>query len=298
MATTATSLPGLHRTPQMRRSFGRRLWHRINQNVATSIAFVFITLLVILTILAPILAPFDPLRQNYSNTNVPPNTLHWFGTDNLGRDIFSRVMIGSQISLSIGLFSVVFGLLIGVAMGVLAGYFSGIIDEIIMRLVDALLAFPGILLAILIVSILGGTIVNVIIALVVFSIPTFARLSRSAVLAVKFLDYITAAHAIGARPVWIIVHHVLPNILSPIIVYSTLRLATAILSGASLSFLGLGVSPPTPEWGLMVSAGLPFMRTHPHIIFFPGLAIFFTVLSINLLGDALRDVLDPKGRYD
>lgn len=298
MATAAASIVTIRETPRLRRSFVRRFWHRTTQNIATFIAMMFLVVLLFVTVAGPLIAPYDPIRQNYNNTNVRPNAEHVFGTDNFGRDIFSRVLVGANLSLSIGFFSVVFGLLVGVALGVIAGYFGGVIDEVIMRSVDILLAFPGILLAILIVSVLGSTITNVIIALIIFSIPTFARLSRSAVLSVKFLDYILAAHALGARPLRIILSHILPNIISPVIVYSTLRMATAILSGATLSFLGLGVSPPTPEWGLMVSAGLPFIRIHPHIIFFPGLAIFLTVLAINLLGDALRDVLDPKGRYE
>jgi peptide/nickel transport system permease protein len=295
---TAAAIPIVRVDLPARRSFLRRFWHRTRQNVATMLALIFIVILIFVTFAAPYIAPFDPLRQDYVNTNALPNARNWFGTDNFGRDIFSRVLLGAPVSMTIGVSSVFFGMLIGVSLGVIAGFFGGLIDEVIMRLVDVLLAFPGILLAILIVSILGSTIANVILALVIFSIPTFARLSRSAVLSVKFLDYILAARAIGARSNRLILRHVLPNIVSPIIVYATLRMATAILSGATLSFLGLGVSPPTPEWGLMVSAGLPFLRIHPHIIFFPGLAIFLTVLSVNLLGDALRDVLDPKGRYD
>ena len=167
-----------------------------------------------------------------------------------------------------------------------------------MRMIDVLMAFPGILLAILVVSVLGSTVTNVILALAIFSVPTFARLTRASVLSVKELDYVTAAYSIGIRPLPLILRHILPNISAPIIIYATLRMATAILGGATLGFLGLGVSPPTPEWGLMVSDGRHFMRTDPHIILFPGLAIFLTVLSLNLLGDALRDVLDPKGQYN
>jgi peptide/nickel transport system permease protein len=298
MATTTARLLQVPETLRSRKSFRMRFWRRARRNFATLFALIFLVVLAFVAVAGPSIAPYDPIRQNYNNVNVQPNATHWFGTDNFGRDIFSRVLSGAYLSLSIGFFSVVIGLVVGVALGVLAGYLGGLPDELIMRGVDVLLAFPGILLAILIVSVLGSTISNVVFALAIFSIPTFARLSRSAVLSVKFLDYILAAESIGARAPRLIAHHILPNIVSPIIVYSTLRMATAILSGATLSFLGLGVSPPTPEWGLMVSAGLPFIRTHPHIIFFPGLAIFLTVLAINLIGDALRDVLDPKGKYD
>jgi peptide/nickel transport system permease protein len=298
MATTTARLLSISETLRTRKTFRTRFFNRVTRNYTTLFALLFLILIAVIAVIGPSIAPFDPIRQNYNNVNIPPNTTHWFGTDNFGRDIFSRVLSGAYLSLSIGIFSVVIGLFVGVTLGVLAGFFGGLIDELIMRSVDVLLAFPGILLAILIVSILGSTVTNVIFALAIFSIPTFARLTRSAVLSVRFLDYVLAAQSIGARPPRIINFHILPNIVSPIIVYSTLRMATAILSGATLSFLGLGVSPPTPEWGLMVSAGLPFLRTHPHIIFFPGAAIFLTVLSINLIGDALRDVLDPKGKYD
>lgn len=281
-----------------RASFLRRLLQRVVRNRATLLAALFMVVLLIATIAAPLIAPFDPLDQDYMVPSRPPDATYLFGTDNLGRDIFSRVLYGGQISLSIGFFAVTIGLLLGVTHGVIAGYVGGLVDEVLMRAVDVLMAFPGILLAILIVSILGSTVTNVILALAIFSIPTFSRIARGSVLSVKNLDYVTAAHGLGARSLPIILRHILPNISAPIIVYATLRMATAILGGATLSFLGLGVSPPTPEWGLMVAVGRHFIRTDPHIILFPGLAIFLTVLSLNLLGDALRDVLDPKGRYD
>lgn len=281
-----------------RQAFLRRMWKRCTSNKATLASLMFSALLVLVTLLAPWIAPYDPLDQDYMNTSQTPSAEHLFGTDNLGRDIFSRVIIGSRISLSIGAIAVAIGMSFGVTFGLVAGYFGGVVDEVMMRMIDVLMAFPGILLAILVVSVLGSTVSNVILALAIFSVPTFARLTRASVLSVKELDYVTAAYSIGIRPFPLIVRHILPNISAPIIIYATLRMATAILGGATLGFLGLGVSPPTPEWGLMVSDGRHFMRTDPHIILFPGLAIFLTVLSLNLLGDALRDVLDPKGQYN
>lgn len=281
-----------------RQAFLRRMWKRCYRNKATLLSLIFTALLVVVTLLAPWIAPHDPLDQDYMNTSQTPNAEYLFGTDNLGRDIFSRVIIGSRISLSIGAIAVAIGMLFGVSFGLVAGYFGGVVDEVMMRMIDVLMAFPGILLAILVVSVLGSTVSNVILALAIFSVPTFARLTRASVLSVKELDYVTAAYSIGIRPFPLIIRHILPNISAPIIIYATLRMATAILGGATLGFLGLGVSPPTPEWGLMVSDGRHFMRTDPHIILFPGLAIFLTVLSLNLLGDALRDVLDPKGQYN
>ena len=281
-----------------RQPFLRRMWHRCYSNKATLVSLIFTTVLVLVTLLAPWIAPYDPFNQDYLNTSEPPGGEHLFGTDNLGRDIISRVIVGSRISLSIGAVAVTIGMSFGVTFGLVAGYFGGVLDEVMMRMIDVLMAFPGILLAILVVSVLGSTVSNVILALAIFSVPTFARLTRASVLSVKELDYVTAAYSIGIRPFPLIIRHILPNISAPIIIYATLRMATAILGGATLGFLGLGVSPPTPEWGLMVSDGRHFMRTDPHIILFPGLAIFLTVLSLNLLGDALRDVLDPKGQYN
>ena len=281
-----------------RQSFFRRMWKRCYSNKATLVSLFFTALLIVVTLLAPLIAPYDPFDQDYLNTSQPPSAEHLFGTDNLGRDIASRVIVGSRISLTIGAVAVAIGMSFGVTFGLAAGYFGGVVDEVMMRMIDVLMAFPGILLAILVVSVLGSTVSNVILALAIFSVPTFARLTRASVLSVKELDYVTAAYSIGIRPFPLILRHILPNISAPIIIYATLRMATAILGGATLGFLGLGVSPPTPEWGLMVSDGRHFMRTDPHIILFPGLAIFLTVLSLNLLGDALRDVLDPKGQYN
>lgn len=275
-------------------SFLVRFWRRCLRNAATFGALAFAVLLLVTAAAAPWLAPADPLDQDPSVSLQPPSRAHWFGTDLIGRDILSRVVYGSRLSGAIGLVSVMIGLTVGVGIGLMAGYSGGLVDEVLMRGIDVLLAFPGILLAILVVVILGSSLVNVVVALGIFSIPIFARLARGSVLSVKNLEYIDAARAIGAPTPRILFRHVVPNMMGPIVVYATLRMASAILGGATLSFLGVGLAPPAPEWGLMVSQGRHHIQSAPHEILFPGMAIFLTVLAFNLLGDAVRDVADPK----
>lgn len=279
-----------------RRSFLVRFLRRCLANLISTFALVVVILLVVVAALAPVLAPYDPLRPDFRRIAEPPSAQHWFGTDQNGRDILSRVIHGTRISVTIGVAAVLLGLALGTSMGLVAGYFGGRVDTLLMRTVDVLLAFPGILLAILIISIFGSSVANIVIALAVFSIPTFARVSRGSTLTLRTLDYVQAGRAIGGSSLRVLLKHVLPNAWAPVVVYGTLRCATAILGGAALSFLGLGISPPTPEWGLMVSQGREIMRSAPHVMLFPGLAIFVTVLAVNLLGDVLRDVMDPKTR--
>jgi peptide/nickel transport system permease protein len=216
------------------------------------------------------------------------------GTDHNGRDIFTRIIHGMSITLFVGFSSVVVGALIGIPLGIFSGYYGRLLDTVIMRCIDVLLAFPGILLALALVSVLGGSIRNVIIAVGVFSIPSFARIVRGSTLAVRKLEYIDAVRALGASDLRIIFRHILPNILSPIIVQATIRIAISILIASALSFLGLGAQPPTPEWGAMLSQGRSFMFEHPHVALFPGLAIVIVVLSFNIFGDGLRDAYDPR----
>jgi glutathione transport system permease protein len=259
------------------------------------IAGLFVLLLVAAAILAPWIVPYDAENfYDYDRLNALPSLKHWFGVDPLGRDIFSRILMGARISLTAGFVSVSVGALIGTALGLVAGYREGWWDRIIMRLCDVLFAFPGILLAIGIVAILGGGMTNVIIAVAIFSIPTFARLVRGNTLSLKHLTYVEAARSVGASGWTIVVRHIFPGTIAAVVVYFSLRIGTSIITAASLSFIGMGAQPPTPEWGAMLNEARADMMSSPHVAIFPSLAIFFTVLAFNLLGDGLRDALDPK----
>ena len=270
-------------------------WRKFRQQPMALVAGAFVAGLVVVAVLAPWIVPFDAEGFfDYDSLNAPPSQKHFFGVDSLGRDIFSRILMGARISLAAGFISVAAGALIGTALGLLAGYYEGWADRVIMRLSDVLFAFPGILLAIGIVAILGGGMANVIIAVAIFSIPTFARLVRGNTLALKHLTFIEAARSLGASNGTIILRHIFPGTISAVVVYFSLRIGTSIITAASLSFLGMGAQPPTPEWGAMLDAARSDMMTAPHVALFPALAIFVTVLAFNLLGDGLRDALDPK----
>ncbi len=250
--------------------------------------------LTIVALLAPVLAPHDPLAQNLYERLQPPSMQYPMGTDEFGRDILSRVIYGSRISLRIGLICISIALTMGTCMGLAAGYRGGIADVIIMRLVDLMLAFPSILLAIAVVAIMGPGIDNVMIAVSFVLIPQFARLVRASVLSVREMAYVEAARALGASDWRIMASSILPNCMAPLIVQTSLSLATAILDAAGLSFLGLGAQPPTPEWGAMLNSGRELILKAPWVMIFPGLAIFVVALGLNLLGDGLRDAMDPK----
>lgn len=257
-------------------------------------ALVFILFLVVLSFTAKFIAPYGINEYDYNSIMQAPTSAHWFGTDEFGRDLFSRIINGTGISLSVGLFSVTIAAVIGTVLGLLGGYYGGIIDSIIMRVCDALFAFPGIILAIAIVAILGSGMTNVIIAVAVFNTPKFARLVRGKTLATKNSVFVQAAKNIGAGDMRILFKHILPSAVPDIIVQYSMSIGSSILTASSLSFLGMGAQPPTPEWGLLLSNGRTYMMSSWHITMFPGLAIFATVLSFNLLGDGLRDALDPK----
>ena len=264
------------------------------QRLALAAGF-FVALLVLIAIFAPWIVPYDAEGYfDYDALNAGPSAEHWFGVDSLGRDILSRVVMGARISLAAGLLSVTIGAVIGSLMGLLAGYYQGWIERITMRISDVLLAFPGMLLAIGVVAILGSSMVNVIVAVAVFSVPAFARLVRGNTLALKEMTYVEAVRSLGASDFTIMMRHILPGTVSPIVVYGTMRIGTSIITAASLSFLGMGAQPPTPEWGAMLNEARSDMVVAPHVALFPALAIFFTVLAFNLLGDGLRDALDPK----
>ncbi|MGH8848874.1 MAG: glutathione ABC transporter permease GsiD, partial [Polaromonas sp.] len=254
-----------------------------------------VLLLVLLALFAPIIAPYDAENYfDYDKLNALPSWQHWLGVDPLGRDILSRILSGARLSLAAGFLSVALGGLIGAALGLLAGYYEGWWDRIVMRISDVLFAFPGILLALGVVAILGSSMVNVVVAVSVFSVPAFARLVRGNTLVLKQMTYVEAVRSIGASDWTIIMRHILPGTISSIVVYFTMRLGTSIITAASLSFLGMGAQPPTPEWGAMLNEARADMVNAPHVALFPSLAIFLTVLAFNLLGDGLRDALDPK----
>lgn len=259
------------------------------------LGLAIIAVIVLLAIFAPFVSPQDPLEIDYAHTAALPGTGgHLLGTDAVGRDILARLIYGTRISLQVGLVAVGIAVTLGTTVGLAAGYYGRWIDSLLMRAVDVLLAFPLIILAIAIIAVLGPSLVNVMIALGLVAWTTYARVVRGQVLVLREMDFVQAARAMGASDGRIIVRHVLPNALAPVIVLATLGMATAIIAEAALSFLGLGVQPPTPSWGTMLNEGRAFLRTAPHISTLPGLAIMLTVLGFNFLGDALRDALDPR----
>ena len=288
-ATAVAASAGAIRTPW------REFWRKFKKQHVAVAALAFVLLLVAVAALAPYLVPFDAENYfDYDRLNEGPSALHWFGVDPLGRDIFSRILMGARISLAAGFLSVLAGGAIGTVLGLLAGYYEGWWDRIVRRISDVLFAFPGILLALGVVAILGSSMTNVVVAVAVFSVPAFARLVRGNTLVLKQMTYIESARSIGASDWTIIARHILPGTISSIVVYFTMRVGTSIITAASLSFLGMGAQPPTPEWGAMLNEARADMVNAPHVALFPSLAIFFTVLAFNLLGDGLRDALDPK----
>ncbi len=290
----STQKKSLKKSPKIERWI--HVYKQLKKNKMAVVGAWIIAFYFLVALLAPFIAPYDPLQVDLVNKLQTPSWDHWMGTDDKGRDILSRVIYGSQLSLAVGSVSVLIGAFFGVMLGLIAGYYGKMIDTVIMRFIDILLAFPGILLALAIISALGPSLINVMIAVGIFSVPTFARIVRGSMLGEKKKEYVDAIRALGASDFHIIVVHILPNIFSPIIVQGTLRLATAILTAAGLSFLGMGAQPPSPEWGAMLSGGRNFLWTAPHIATFPGLAIAFIVLGLNLFGDGLRDALDPRSK--
>jgi peptide/nickel transport system permease protein len=253
-------------------------------------------LLTAAALFAPVVAPYDPLGQNLDQDLIPRSSEHWLGTDKLGRDILSRIIYGGRISLLVGITTVALSLAIGVVIGSLSGYFGGWIDQMLMRLVDIWMAFPGILLAIAFTAVLGPVLDHVILALCLIGWTSYARLVRGEIISLRERDFIQAARSLGCRPKRIILRHLLPNLLPPLLIQSTFGLAAAIVAEGSLSFLGLGVEPPTPSWGAMLNDGRQFLLVAPHLTTYPGLGLMITVLALNLIGDALQDRLDRRNR--
>lgn len=271
-----------------------QFWRLFVRNKLALFGAMIIMALFVSALFAPLISPYDPVKSNIRERLTGPSVDHFFGTDDLGRDIFSRIVHGSRISLQVGLVSVSIATAVGMLLGVLAGYFGGWIDTIAMRLMDVMFAFPGVLLAIAIMAVLGPSTTNVMIAVGIVYIPIFARITRGSVLTVRNRDFVEAAYCVGLRPGRIIFRHILPNALDAVIVQVSLATAFAILAEAALSFLGLGTQPPAPSWGSMLSFGRQYMLEAPWWTIFPGLAIFLTVLALHLIGDGLRDALDPR----
>ncbi len=279
-----------------KRSMAMEICQRLARNKMAMLGLFILLVLIACAVFADVIADYDTkvVAQDIVNRLQPPSKEHWFGTDEFGRDIFARMVHGSRVSLVVGLISVSVSLICGGTLGAFAGFYGGRVDNVIMRIMDIFLAVPSILLAITIVAALGTNLVNVMLAIGVSGTPSFARIVRAAVMSVKDQEFVESSRAIGANSVTIIFREILPNCLAPIIVQATLSVASAILSTASLSFIGLGVQPPDPEWGAMLSSGRNFLRDAVHLTLFPGLAIVVTILALNLLGDGLRDALDPR----
>jgi peptide/nickel transport system permease protein len=267
---------------------------RLLRQPATVIGAIVLVVMTLAAVAAPVLTPYDPTKLAPREARLPPSWQHPLGTDHFGRDVLTRILYGGRVSLRIGLIAVAIGATIGITLGAVAGYRGGWIDEAISRFVDVLLAFPGILLAIAVVAVLGPDLTNLMIAVGIGTVPGFARLVRGQTLAAREFDYVIAARALGCAHPKILARHILPNVLAPIIVYATLSVAGAILAGASLNYLGLGAKPPTPEWGLMLAEARDEIRRSWWLPTFPGLAIMLTVIAINAVGDGLRDAFDPR----
>ena len=266
------------------------------RNRVAVVGLVGLTLIVLAVVFAEQVTPYNPIDRSTPERNLGPSLAHPFGTDKLGRDIMSRVLYGGRVSLQVGFLSIALATMVSVPLGLIAGFVGGLPDDVIMRVMDLILAFPGLILVIWLVSLLGSDMKNVIISIAFFSLPTYARLIRGVTLSIREMEYVMAARSMGAGSLRIMFFHVLPGVLGPLIVLTTLGVSGAIVTGASLSFLGLGVSPPTPEWGAMLADGRNYMRTQWWIAVFPGITITLVVLILNIIGDALRDALDPNVR--
>jgi peptide/nickel transport system permease protein len=291
-ATTAIEPPRVAAAPGIWADGLRRLLRSRTAVIGGSIVVAFVAV----AALAPVLAPYEPLRGQLGARLLPPSAAHWLGTDELGRDILSRVLYGARLSLQIQVAAVGLALVVGLVLGTLAGYVGGWTDLLIMRAIDVLMAFPGIFLALAIIAALGTGLANVIIATAIYLVPQFARVVRGSILTLREKEFVEAARALGESDLTIILRYLLPNSLAPIIVQTSLRMATVLLTASGLSFLGLGVQPPSPEWGAMLSNSRAYMITAPHVATTPGVAIMLVVLGFNLLGDGLRDTLDPRLR--
>lgn len=292
MNTELNTAPSI--TEYKRRGQGAEVWRRFKMSKTAVIGLIMLLSLIFLAVFADVITPYDATKSDAINRMQPPSLKHIFGTDELGRDIFTRIAHGTRISLTVGLVSVTISAIGGIFLGAIAGYYGGRADTIIMRFIDVWMAIPSLLLNITIVAVLGVGLENVMIAIGISNIPGYCRTIRASILSIKNSEFIEASKACGASDLHIIMKHIIPNSIAPLIVQATLRMGASILVCASMSFMGLGVVPPTPEWGAMLSTGRNFLRDYPHLTTFPGAAIMYTVLAMNLLGDGIRDALDPK----
>ena len=283
-----------HRDPNAKSSPTREAWKRLKRNRLAIVGMIVLILIIIVAIIGPWIIPYDYTEYDYDNVLAKPSAEHLMGTDNYGRDILSRLIIGTRISVPVGFLCVIVAFAIGGTLGALAAFYGGKVDMIIMRVLDIFQSVPPMLMAIAVVAVLGGGVVNLVLSIVISSLPARARIVRASILTVKRNDYIESARAMGASSGRQLVKYMLPNALGPILTSFTFSVATAILTISSLSYIGLGITEPTPEWGAMLSAGKTLIRTAPHVLLFPGLAIMITVLALNLFGDGIRDALDPR----
>jgi peptide/nickel transport system permease protein len=274
------------------------VWAQLRRRGNAMTGFIIIVAFLLLALLAPWVSPYDPLAQDLTRRLLPPGLEHWLGTDGLGRDVLSRIIWGSRVSLAVGLLAVGLGAAIGIVLGLLSGFFGGRLDSLVMRVIDIAMAFPTLLLAIAIVAFFGKGLFNLILAIGLSNVPEFARLTRAEALRLRNLDYVASGRALGASSLRLITRHIFPNLLALLIIMATLRVSVAILAESSLSFLQLGLPPPTPSWGVMLSEGQRLLILAPWISIIPGFAIAMLVLGFNLLGDGLRDILDPRTRLD
>ena len=290
MSAIAAPAPALHERP----AAAGRAWRRFARNKGAVVGGVIVAVLLLGALLAPLLAQYDPLKTSFSTIRKPPSPEHWFGTDEIGRDLFARILFGARASLAAGLISVGVALCAGLPLGIIAGYRGGWFDTIVSRATEAMLAMPFLILAIALSAFLGPSLGNAMIAIGIAATPIFIRLARAQAIAVKHEDYVEGARAVGLSDSWIVLRYIVPNAIAPLLVQATLTLAQAIIIEASLSFLGLGQQPPSPSWGSMLNTAKNFMAQAPWMSLYPGAAIFLAVLGFNLLGDGLRDVLDPR----
>ncbi len=281
---------------EARRKRLKEMWEVLKSNRAAYVSLYIVGFMIFIAFFGPLIAPYNPYDFDLPRARQPPSASHIFGTDELGRDIFSRIIVGARYTIGISVASVALGVIIGVVLGLISGYLGGLWDTVIQRIVDVMLAFPTVLLAIALVASLGQGVLSLIIAIAISTFPVYARLVRGVVLQIVGEDYIAAAKLLGKSRLYIMFRHVLPNSISPIVVQATYYMGLSILLASALGFLGLGVPPPTPEWGAMIGSGRTYLFSSPHIVFFPGIFIMISALSFNLLGDGLRDALDPRAR--